>query len=221
VTPFASYLAGHMIRRRTLVCLRSTLLMALALFVSPLKAEQDSSPAKAPSTKQSAPKASVLLVDTDDSCRLLIDDEDKGVITPDHSQKFNVALGEHLLKCSVEAIPDLLWRKVVDVKDTTQVVVVVPLKALHIQYNQAITKTKSQKEEADSAATKQLAEAEAAEKLREDAKAALPAQVLEMLRGKWHGADMISSLDLQVGDGFDSVTLTDKYVIAPPLLSFA
>lgn len=169
-------------------------------------------PSLSAQTKQPVTKGSPLLVDTDDTCHLFVDDEDKGVISPDHSQKFNVTIGEHILKCTVDGVPDLVWRKVVDAKESSQVAAVIALKALHLQYDQALTKAKSQKVEADAAATKQLAEAEAAEKQR-------PAQVLEMLRGTWHGADTVPTVDatplgvdLQFGDGFDRVTFTDKYL---------
>src|SRR5579863_8860818 len=94
VMPFGPYFDGaDMTGYPKLLRSRSRLLVALSLFVSPILAQQSPPPTKA-----------VLLVDTDDSCRLLIDDEDKGVLSPNHSQKFNVALGEHLLKCTVEAV---------------------------------------------------------------------------------------------------------------------
>jgi hypothetical protein len=171
-------------RHRKLVRSNTLLLAGLSLFVIPILAQQSPSP-KVSSTKQAAHQTSILLVDTDDSCRLLIDDEDKGVLSPDHSQKFNVAIGNHLLKCTVEAVPDLIWRKVVEVKDTSQVVVVVALKALHLQYDQAITKARSLKEEANVAATKQLEEAEAAEKVRKEEKDAFPQRMFDQVKGHW------------------------------------
>lgn len=119
---------------------------------------------------QTGNTGSTLLVDTDDACRLVIDDEDKGVITPDKSQKFKVSLGQHILKCTVESVPALAWRKIVDVKDSSQVAAVITLKALHVQYDQAVTKAKTQKDEATAAAARQLQEAEAAEKQREAAR---------------------------------------------------
>jgi hypothetical protein len=124
--------------------------------------------------KQPAPKQPVLIVDTDDDCRLFVDDEDKGVMTPAHSQRFSVNLGEHILKCTVESIPDLVWRKAVDVKDSSQVAVVISLKALHVQYDQAATKAKNQ-----------LAEAEAEQQQREAARVAVPQQIADLVRGTW------------------------------------
>jgi len=134
---------------------------------------------------QSASKTTTLLVDTDDTCHFFIDDEDKGQITPDISHKFTVNLGNHILKCKNDAIPDLVWRKVVDVKDSSQAAAVVSLKGLHIQYDQAVTKAQNQKAEADTVAAKKLAEAEAEEKEREAAKAAIPQQLAQMLQGTW------------------------------------
>jgi hypothetical protein len=209
----------HGILRRTIVHSRSRSLVALAIFVCLIFAPRTLAQSKPSSINQVPAKTSILLVDTDDSCRLMIDDEDKGVIMADHSQKFTVPFGEHLLKCKIEAVPDLFWRKAVEVKDTSQVVVVVALKALHLQYDQALTKAKSQKEEELLASTKQLAEAEAAEKQRESAKAAIPAQVLDMLRGTWNANDYRQYLSLQFGDGFDNVTLTGVYHTPAALLS--
>lgn len=136
-------------------------------------------------TRQPVTKGSALLVDTDDTCHLFVDDEDKGVITPDQSKRFKVDLGDHILKCTVEGIPDLVWRKVVSVKDSSQVAAVITLKALHLQYSQAVTKVQSQKQENESAAAKQLREAEAEEKQREDAKAEFPQKMFEQVKGHW------------------------------------
>jgi hypothetical protein len=162
-------------------------LVAAILIVSPILTQQSAPPTKPSSTKQPASKTSVLLIDTDDTCRLLVDGEDKGVISPDHSQKFNVTIGEHILKCTVETVPDLVWRKVVDAKDSSQVAAVITLKALHIQYGQAEAKVKSQKDEADAAAGRRLKEAEAAEKEREAAKADAPKKMFELVKGEWKG----------------------------------
>jgi hypothetical protein len=168
-----------------LICSQSRFLAAAILFISPILAQQSAPPTKLSRPKQPPSKTSVLLVDTDDTCRLLIDDEDKGVLSPDHSQKFSVTIGEHILKCTVEAVPDLVWRKVVEVKDTSQVAAVVALKALHIQYDAALAKAKSQKDGEEAASAKKLAEAEATRRAEEKAKADLPQQVLNQLRGRW------------------------------------
>ncbi len=173
-------LFGSALKNIALAVLSGTLLTAPLLLAQP----------------QSATKGAVLLVDTDDACRLLIDDEDKGLITPDKSQKFKVSLGEHILKCTVESVPDLVWRKVVEVKDSSQVAAVISLKALHVQYVQAASNVKTQKEQADAAASKQLEEAEAVEKQqleaarrREEERAQFPQQMFEMVKGSWHGQE--------------------------------
>ncbi len=90
-----------------------------------------------PSTATANSKAGAILVDTDDSCRLVLDGQYEGVVKPDESKKVAVAIGEHILKCTVEGIPDLAWRKVVDVKDSNQVAILVSLKIAHIQYAEA------------------------------------------------------------------------------------
>lgn len=132
-------------------------------------------------------KGSTLLVDTDDTCHLFMDDEDKGLVTADHSQKFKVDLGDHILKCTVEGIPDLVWRKVVSVKDSSQVAAVITLKALHLQYDQAVAKAKNQNNEAAAAAARQLQEAEAAQKEQAAAIAEIPQRAFEMVKGDWRG----------------------------------
>jgi hypothetical protein len=197
-------------------CARMLFLVAIGLFASPILAQQSSSPTKAVSTKPTPAKTSVLLIDTDDTCRLLIDDEDKGVITPDHSQKFTVPIGEHILKCTVEAVPDLVWRKVVDAKDTSQVAAVVSLKALHLQYNQAVVKVQNHESEAAVNAAKQLAEAEAAEKTRKEAIAEIPTKMLEKVKGQWRGVqtsrymNFVNTIQMQIT--FESVE--DGYIVA-------
>src|SRR5262245_45813195 len=76
---------------------------------------------QAQNAQPSENQTGTLLVDTDDTCQLTVDDEDKGEITPDKDMKFSVGLGQHVLKCKIKSAPDLVWRKVVDVKSTSQV----------------------------------------------------------------------------------------------------
>jgi multidrug efflux pump subunit AcrA (membrane-fusion protein) len=111
--------------------------------------------------------SSVVLVDTDDSCRLTVDDTDEGVITPDQSKKIKVGSGEHILKCFIENVPALTWRKVVEAKTSGQTVAIISLKALHIQYDQAVAQAAQRKiqagqqEQAAAARTQQQAQAAA------------------------------------------------------------
>lgn len=135
--------------------------------------------------KQPATKGAALVVDTDDACHLFVDSEDKGVITPAASQKFKIGPDEHILKCSVDGIPDLVWRKVVDAKGASQVAAVISLKALHIQYDQTIAKVKSQKAEADAIAQKELNEAEAQEQARKAADAQALQKLFDVVKGEW------------------------------------
>jgi hypothetical protein len=67
-----------------------------------------------------------------------MDGTDQGVITPDQSKKMEVPFGEHVLKCTIEAVPDLVWRKVIEVNNSNQVAALVTLKALHVQYDAAL-----------------------------------------------------------------------------------
>jgi hypothetical protein len=187
-----------MIRRANTVSYIPTIfpiVLFLVLAGSPSYSEASSELKYGPKgPQQSASRGTALLVDTDEPCRLFVDDEDKGVITPAQSQRYKVNLGEHILKCTVESAPDLVWRKVVDVKDSSQVAAVIALKALHLQYEQAVAKAKNEKDGANAAAAQQMQEAEAAEKQREAleeqrqaTKAAAPQQMFEMVKGDWHG----------------------------------
>jgi len=80
-----------------------------------------------------AEATAVLLVDTDDACRLIVDDQQEGVLTPTHPGKVEVELGEHLVQCFVDDHPDIIWRKIIEVKDSAQVAVTVELKTIHMQ----------------------------------------------------------------------------------------
>ena len=111
-----------------LLCVASTALCS----VPPIMLGQSQSGSQTSKSQQSAHKTATLVVDTDDACHFFIDDEDKGQITADASHKFTVSIGDHILKCKNDSIPDLVWRKVVEVKDTSQVAAVVSLKGLHI-----------------------------------------------------------------------------------------
>jgi hypothetical protein len=111
------------------------------------------------------------------------------------------------------------------VKDSSQVAATISLKALHIQYDQAVAKAKNEKTQADATAAKQLKEAEAEQEEREAAKAAakaaMPTQVLGMLRGEWQGHNKPPDMQhggvqyrLQIRDSFDSIRLEREYIWA-------
>jgi hypothetical protein len=178
---------GPALKRTTLAVLSSALLTAPLLLAQP----------------QSATKGAVLLVDTDDTCRLVLDDEDKGVITPAQSQKFTVSLGEHILKCAIESAPDLVWRKVIQVKDSSQVAAAISLKALHLQYDQAITKAKNERDATAATAQNQLEVAKLAEKEREAAKGEAPQKLFDTVQGNW-------KLLVQNGDQWKSYLVNFK-----------
>jgi len=79
----------------------------------------------------------LVVMDTDDPCHLTVDGRDEGLISPTATKKLEVSAGEHILKCTIEEIPDLVWRKVVDVKNSHQVAALILLKALHMQHEAA------------------------------------------------------------------------------------
>lgn len=139
-------------------------------------------------TRQPVSKGSTLLVDTDDLYNLYIDGDDKGVQSPEQSQQLKVGPGDHILDCSIKGVPDPVWRKDISVKDSSQVAAVIALNTLHLQYDEALAKAKSQKNEADSAAARKLQEAETEEKQRKTANAAVPQQPAEIVQGRWRGA---------------------------------
>jgi hypothetical protein len=99
-----------------------------------------------------AAAGSIVMVDTDDSCRLTVDDRDEGIITPDHAKKISVGLGDHILKCGVENVPDLCWRKIVQTKKSGQTIAMITLRALHIRYEQAVAQADQRKAQSEQAA---------------------------------------------------------------------
>lgn len=147
-----------------------SLLTLFVLLVNANGQQQSSPPATKTGTKPSKP-TSVVLADTDDTCHLFLDDTDEGTITPAQSRKLKATPGEHIVKCSVEGIPDLLWRKVIEVKLGSQSAIVISLKALHIQHDQAIEQQNKHQEQAAAAAEEEEKErlhAQAAEKAAEE-----------------------------------------------------
>ena len=106
-----------------------------------------------PKRQDATTSSTSLLVDTDDSCRLAVDDKDEVVIMPDHATRVRVMVGSHIVKCVVENMPDLSWRKVLETKRGEQTVVLVVLRALHSQLDQAVARNNaSQLEQARVAA---------------------------------------------------------------------
>jgi hypothetical protein len=154
---------------------------------------------QAQNAQPSANQTGTLLVDTDDACLLTIDDEDKGEITPDKDMKFSVGLGQHVLKCKIKSAPDLVWRKVVDVKSTAQVAEVVALRDLHLQYNQAAA-AKSKNDLANT--NRQLEDAEAQVKLRQRAKTEMPQAMFALIQGNWQGVSQATVGSAAISDSY-------------------
>ena len=121
-------------------------------------------------------------MDTDDTCQLFLDDEDKGEVTPDKALKSSVAPGDHILKCKIKSAPDLVWRKVINVKDTSQVAEVVALRSLHLQYDQ-MAKAKND----PAAVNRQLEDTEAQLRLRQKAATEMPQMMFDLVKGNWQG----------------------------------
>ena len=120
---------GHALMS-TLTSWPRSLSVAALLFCSVVRLPARTVPARAaPQTAATA----VLLVDTDDDCRLIVDDQQEGVLTPTHPGKVEVELGEHLVQCFVDDHPEIIWRKIIEVKDSAQVAVTVELKTIHMQ----------------------------------------------------------------------------------------
>jgi len=94
-------------------------------------------PTSAQTTTNAVAKTSTILIDTDDACRLSVDGSDEGVVSPDEVMKIKVRPGGHILKCIIEKAPDLVWRTVIETKSGEQAAVLISLKALHTQHNQA------------------------------------------------------------------------------------
>jgi len=138
--------------------------------------------AHAQSGQPSVDRTATLLVDTDDTCQLFLDDEDKGEVTPDKALKSTVGLGDHILKCRIKSASDLVWRKVINVKDTSQVAEVVALKSLHLQYDQA-----ARAKNDPAAVNRQLEETEAQVRLRQKAATEMPKMMFDLVKGDWQG----------------------------------
>jgi hypothetical protein len=168
---------------------------------------------QAQTAQPSANQNGTLLVDTDDTCQLFLDDEDKGEITPDKAQKFTVGLGEHILKCKIKSAPDLVWRRVVDVQDKSQVAAVVSLRALHLQYDQAAAaKVKNDQTNAG----RQLEEAEAQIRLRQKSKVEMPQVMLSLVHGNWQGVShaTVGSTTISESYQYNFTAIEDGRIVA-------
>jgi len=159
------------------------------------------------SAQRSVNQSATLLVDTDDTCQLFLDDEDKGEVTPDKALKFSVGLGDHILKCKIKSAPDLVWRKVVNVKDTSQVAEVVALRALHLQY-EAVAKAKND----PATVNRQLEEAEAQVRLRQKAKTEMPQMMFELVKGNWQAT--VGSTTISDSFQYHFAGVEDGHIVA-------
>jgi hypothetical protein len=168
---------------------------------------------QAQSAQPPANQNGTLLVDTDDTCQLFLDDEDKGEITPDKALKFSVGPGEHILKCKIKSAPDLVWRKVVDVQDSSQVAAVVLLRALHVQYDQAaVAKAKSDQ----ASAGRLLEETEAQIRLRQKSKVEMPQVMFALVQGNWQGVSnaTVGSATISEPYQYNFAGIEDGHIVA-------
>jgi hypothetical protein len=176
----------------------SFLFSILAIGVAARPQNNTSSPDQStpaiPKTAKSAQRKVMpsVLLDTDDACRLSVDGEDRGMIDPSASKKVSVNIGDHAFKCVVESAPDLVWRKVVEVKGAGQVAAIISLKTVHLQHDQGIEQAKLEKERASAPEQKQRAQAQAAAEAAEQKRKLLEANKrktldrLLQLQGEWH-----------------------------------
>ena len=167
--------------------------------------------AHAQSGQPSVDKSGTLLVDTDDTCQLFLDDEDKGEVTPDKALRFSVGVGEHILKCKIKSAPDLVWRKVINVKDTSQVAEVVALRTSHLQYDQ-MAKAKND----PAAANRQLEEAETQVRLRQKAQTEMPQMMFELVKGNWQGMSQGTAGSPRISESYQYhfAGLEDGHIVA-------
>ena len=167
--------------------------------------------AQAQSGQPSVDRSATLLVDTDDTCQLFLDDEDKGEITPDKALKSAVGLGEHILKCKINSVPDLVWRKVINVKDTSQVAEVVALRSLHLQYDQ-MARAKND----PAAVNRQLEETEAQVRLRQKAATELPQMMFDLVKGNWQGVSQGTAGVARISESYQYhfAGLEDGHIVA-------
>ena len=167
--------------------------------------------AQAQSGQPSVDRSATLLVDTDDTCQLFLDDEDKGEVTPDKALKSPVGPGEHILKCKIRSAPDLVWRKVINVKDTSQVAEVVVLRSLHLQYDQT-AKAKND----PAAVNRQLEETEAQIRLRQKAATEMPQMIFDLVKGNWQGVSQGTAEVARVSQSYQYhfAVLEDGHIVA-------
>jgi hypothetical protein len=142
-------------------------------------------------------RSATLLVDTDDTCQLFLDGEDKGEVAPDRALKFSVGVGEHILKCKIKSAPDLVWRKVINAKDTSQVAEVVALRALHLQYDQ-MAKAKND----PATVNRQLQDAETQVRLRQRAQTEMPQMMFDLVKGNWKGMSQGTADTARIGESY-------------------
>jgi hypothetical protein len=183
------------------ICIPISAILVVAGFMS----------AHAQNGQQSVDRSATLLVDTDDTCRLFLDDEDKGEVTPDNALRFSVSVGEHILKCKIKSAPDLVWRKVINVKDTSQVAEVVALRALHLQYDQ-IAKAKND----PATVNRQLEEVETQVRLRQKAQAEMPQLMYDLVKGNWQGVSQGTAGSARISESYryHFAGLEDGHIVA-------
>lgn len=138
--------------------IRAVALASLSLsYVLLASAQQTVTPSQSSTQKAHAGASRTsLLLDTDDDCRLAVDDEDKGVITPALAMRVYVKPGSHMVKCIADGSPDLSWRKLIEAQPGKQATVLISLRALHSQLDEAV----AQKNEADAARSRAAARQE-------------------------------------------------------------
>jgi hypothetical protein len=146
----------------------------------------------------------------------VVDGNDHGIVSPSETKKIVIPFGQHVVKCTIESIPDLVWRKAIDVRTSEQVVAVVALKALHSQYDDARQQAVEDKHQEAAAEQQRHEAADAAEKQKKLDEEQFPERFFLGVKGTWRetfrGSDNIPQhyiLVLQSNDaGVISATFT-------------
>jgi hypothetical protein len=152
----------------------SKVFLSLIVLHAAVGLNAQTNPAGSGAMQKSTAPTSVILVDTDEVCHLIIDDQDDGYVTPAQSRKIKVTFGQHIVKCISDSSPDIVWRQVVEAKSSQQVAAMVALKPLH---------------NSDQAATEQPAEGPPADEKaappEQNTNASNPQELFGQLKGTW------------------------------------
>lgn len=104
--------------------------IAAMTFLLPLHLTAQAQNSASTLPRPSPGKQATLLIDTDEDCTVSVDGNSNGTFLTDKSKTIQVAQGEHIVRASAIAAPDVIWRKVVQTKTGEQTAVLIELKPL-------------------------------------------------------------------------------------------